>query len=126
MWEVDFRPIPDDEKGEFWLGMVVDPVVGVEFAPQVLDAPPTVNDLARIPADAIQHPIVEGSRHRPSNILLRDDPQWKELLPHRQELGIEVVKTNMLPAWKEVAEDSGIESSFQSSRPLREGKSRDH
>ena len=113
VWEVDFQPIPDDEKGEFWLGMVVDQVVGVELAHQVLDAPPTVNDLARILAEAIQRPIVEGSRHRPSTILLRDDPQWKELLPHLQELGIEVVKTNMLPAWKEVAEDSGIEHAKQ-------------
>lgn len=109
VWEADFQPIPDEEKGEFWLGMVVNQEIGVELAHQVLDAPPTVNDLARILAEAIQRPIVEGSRHRPSTILLRDDSQWEELLPHLQELGIEVVKTHSLPAWNKAAADSGIE-----------------
>jgi hypothetical protein len=79
----------------------------------VLDAPPTVNDLARMLAEAIQRPIVQRSRHCPSTILLRDDPQWKELLPHLRELGIDIVKTDMLPAWQEVAEDAGIEHARQ-------------
>ena len=109
VWEADFQPIPNEENVEFWLGMVVDQEVSVEYAHQVLDAPPTVNDLARILAEAIQRPLVEGSRHRPSTILVRDDPQWEELLPHLRELGIEVVKVDILPTWKEVAEDSGVE-----------------
>ncbi len=109
VWEADFQPIPDEQHVEFWLGMVVDQEVGVVLAHQVLDAPPTVNNLARILAEAIQRPIIEGSRHRPSTILLRDDPQWEELLPHLRELSIEVVKINSLPAWKEVAQDGGIE-----------------
>ena len=109
VWEADFQPIPDEEKGEFWLGMVINQEIGVELAHQVLDAPPTVNDLARILADAIQRPIVEGARHRPSTISLRDDSQWEELIPHLQELGIEVVKTLTLPAWNKAAADSGIE-----------------
>jgi len=109
VWEADFQPIPNEENVEFWLGMVVDQEVGVELAHQVLDVPPTVNDLARILAEAIQRPLVEGSRHRPSTILVRDDPQWEELLPHLRELGIEVVKVDILPTWKEVAEDSGVE-----------------
>jgi hypothetical protein len=113
VWEADFQPIPDEEKGEFWLGMVVDQEVGVDLAHQVLEAPPTVNDLARILAEAIQRPIVKGSRHRPSTILVRNDPQWEELLPHLRELGMEVVKTNMLPAWKKAAEDAGIEYAKQ-------------
>jgi hypothetical protein len=109
VWEADFQSITHEEHAGFWLGMVVDQEVGVELAHHVLDAPPTVNDLARILAEAIQRPIVEGSRHRPSTLLLRDDPQWEELLPHLLELGVEVVKTNVLPAWQDVAEDSGIE-----------------
>ena len=113
VWEADFQPIPDEEHGEFWLGMVVDQEIGVDLAHQVLNAPPTVNDLARILAEAIQRPIIEGSRHRPSTILLRDDPQWEELLPHLRELRIEVVKTNTLPAWKEVAQDRGLERAKQ-------------
>ena len=66
VWEADFQPIPDEEHGEFWLGMVVDQEICVDLAHQVLNAPPTVNDLARILAEAIQRPIIEGSRHRPS------------------------------------------------------------
>jgi len=57
----------------------------------VLDAPPTVNDLARLLAEAIQRPIIEGSRHRPSTLLLRDDPQWEELLPHLRPRVLRVV-----------------------------------
>lgn len=113
VWEADFQPITDERHDEFWLGMVVDQVIGVELAHRVLEAPPTVNDLARILADAIQRPIVKGALHRPSTILLRDDPQWQELLPHLRELGIEIVKTNTLSVWKEVAADSGIEHAIQ-------------
>ena len=109
VWEADFQPFPDEQHVEFWLGMVVDQEVGVDLVHEVLDAPPTVNDLARMLAEAIQRPIIEGSRHRPSAILLRDDPQWEELLPHLRELSIEVVKAKILPAWKEVAQDGGIE-----------------
>jgi len=113
VWEVDFQPIPDEEHVEFWLGMVVGQEIGVELAHQVLDTPPTVNDLARILAEAIQRPIIEGSRHRPLTVLLRDNPQWEELLPHLQELGIEVLTNDLLPAWSEAAKDSGIEHARQ-------------
>ena len=109
VWEADFQPIPNEEHVEFWLGMVIDQKVGVDLAHQVLDAPPTVNDLAQILAEAIQRPIIGGSRHRPSTILLRDDPQWEELLPHLRELNIEVVKIDTLPAWKDVAQDGGLD-----------------
>jgi hypothetical protein len=113
VWEADFQPIPDEEHVEFWLGMVVGQEIGVELAHQVLDTPPTVNDLARILAEAIQRPIIEGSRHRPLTVLLRDNPQWEELLPHLQELGIEVLTNDLLPAWSEAAKDSGIEHARQ-------------
>jgi hypothetical protein len=119
VWEADFQPIPDKERGEFWLGMVVNQEICVDLAHQVLNVPPTVNDLARILAEAIQRPIIGGSRHRPSTILLRDDPQWEELLPHLRQLNIEVVKTNALPVWKEVAQGGGIERAMRSSGPPR-------
>ena len=45
--------------------------------------------------------------------MLRDDPQWEELLPHLRELSIEVVKIDTLPAWKEVAQDGGLELARQ-------------
>lgn len=109
VWEADYQPIPNKQRTDFWLGMVVNQELGVELAHDVLDAPPTVNHLARLLADAIQHPIIEGSRHRPRTLLLRNDPQWKELLPHLRELGIEIVMTDSLPAWKKAARNGGIE-----------------
>lgn len=109
VWEADFQPIPNEQRGEFWLGMVVEQEIAVELAHVVLDAPPTVNHLARLLADAIQRPLIEGSRHRPRTLLLRNDPQWKELLPHLRELGIKVVMVDKLPAWKQAADNSGIE-----------------
>jgi len=89
--------------------MVVNQALCIELAHDVLDAPPTVNHLARLLANAIQRPIIEGLRHRPKKLMLRDDPHWKELLPHLRELEIEVVKTDTLPAWKKAAKDGGIE-----------------
>ena len=109
VWEADFQLITDKDEGDFWLGMVVDQETRVEFACQVQDAPPTVNDLARLLAEAIQRPITEGTRHRPSTLLLREEPQWEELLRHLQDIGIEVVKADRLPIWTEVAEQSTIQ-----------------
>ena len=108
VWEADFQKIEDDRKGEFWLGMVVDQEVLVQLACQIQDAPPTVNDMARLLAEAIRRPIIEGTRHRPKTLLLRDEPQWEELLPHLRDIGIEIVKADRLPIWNEVAEESAI------------------
>lgn len=109
VWEIDFQPVPDEENAEFWLGMAVDQEVGVELSHEGLKSPPTVNDLARLIAEAIQRPIIEGTRHRPATLFLRDDPQWEELLPHLRELGIELKCAETLPAWRQAAEDGGIE-----------------
>ena len=59
--------------------------------------PPTVNDLANLVAHAMSRPLTEGDRQRPAIIHLRDRPQWQELLPHLQQLGIELVLANDLP-----------------------------
>jgi len=109
VWEADFQPIPNEENVEFWLGMVVDQEIAVERAHEVFDVPPTVNHLAELLANAIQRPIIKGSRHRPSTLLLRENPQWNELLPHLRELGIEVITVGTLPAWMQAAQDAGIE-----------------
>lgn len=113
VWEVDFQPIPDEENVEFWLGMAVHQEVDVELSHEVLQSPPTVNDLARLIAEAIKRPIIEGTRQRPGTLILRDDPQWQELLPHLRELGIDIQIAAVLPAWKQAAEDGGIEHARQ-------------
>ena len=108
VWEADFQPVADEKQGDFWLGIVVDQEHHLELAYRIQDVPPTVNDLARLLAEAIQRPIIEGTRHRPSTLLLREETQWEELLPHIRDIGIEVVKADPLPIWKEVAEESAI------------------
>ncbi len=109
VWEADFQPILNGENVEFWLGMAVSQDIGIELSHEVLTSPPTVNDLARLIADAIQRPIIEGTSHRPGTLILRDDPQWQELFPHLRELGIELEFAVTLPAWRRAAEEGGIE-----------------
>jgi hypothetical protein len=46
----------------------------------------------------MRRPLIEGA-HRPSRILLRDNPLWGEILPHLEELKIEVVLQDKLPEW---------------------------
>jgi hypothetical protein len=50
----------------------------------------------------MERPWVMGAR-RPSKILLRDDPQWRELIPHLGQLRIEVETLGELPLWDDAA-----------------------
>ena len=108
VWEVDFQPIPEQvckrvNQGELWLGLVVSVPQRFHLANLLLEVPPpTVNDLARVLAHAMNRPLVDRA-HRPARIHLRDNPQWRELLPHLEQLGIEVVTQDSLPAWDEMA-----------------------
>src|SRR3954447_23147542 len=117
VWEVDFQPIPAQackrvNQGELWLGLVVSVPGRFHLANLLLEVPPpTVNDLARVLAEAMNRPLIDRA-HRPARIHLRDTPQWRELLPHLEQLRIEVVTQDSLPAWDELA--------LQSFRAMRE------
>jgi hypothetical protein len=108
VWEVDFQPVPAQvwkrlAHGELWLGLVVSVPEQLHLADLLLEVPPpTVNDLARLLAHAMSRPLVDRA-HRPSRIHLRDNPQWRELLPHLEQLGIEIVTQDSLPIWDEMA-----------------------
>jgi hypothetical protein len=108
VWEVDFQPVPEQvvkrlPRGEPWLGLVVGVPERLHLANVLLEVPPpTVNDLARLLAHAMNRPLVDHA-HRPARIHLRDNPQWRELLPHLDQLGIEVVTRDSLPTWDELA-----------------------
>ena len=65
---------------------------------EFIENPPTVNDLARLLADAMCRPLIDRP-HRPKTILLRDNPSWQELLPHLRDIKIEVVIRDSLPQW---------------------------
>jgi hypothetical protein len=103
-FEADFfhDPKHSTERQEHWVGIAVQredgSVLAVEEVPM---PPPTVNGLASLLAHAMLRPLTEGNRRRPSTIYLRDRPQWQELLPHLQQLGVEIVFSEDLPRFDE-------------------------
>ncbi len=93
VWEADFLPLParGRSRSREWLGIVVSRRSKLPFATRFCDATPTVNDLACLLSCAMRRPIVEiEGKQRPRRIYLRDNPQWAELVPHLEQLGIEV------------------------------------
>jgi len=107
VWEADIRPISvrgwDARRhGELWLGMVLTRLEDFHLALLAHQEAPTVNDLAHLLARAMERPWVMGSR-RPARILLRNNPQWRELIPHLGQLKIEVETQEELPLWDDAA-----------------------
>ena len=100
VWEADFLP-----EADYCMGMVIEQEHGGVFAMKMLVTTPTVNDLARLLADAMQRPLTEIGWHRPRSIRLRDNPEWQELVPHLHELRIEVVLCEDLSVWDDAAAD---------------------
>ena len=101
VWEADIQPISvrgwDARRhGELWLGMVLTRLEEFHLALLASAEAPTVNDLARLLADGMRRPLIETA-HRPSGIVLRDDPLWQEILPHLKGLRIEVVLQDKNP-----------------------------
>jgi hypothetical protein len=110
----DLRPLPltdaefeadffldrrlSEKDWELWIGMVAERELGAVTAlTDVQFRPPTVNDLAALLAHAMLRSLTDGDHQRPSTIHLRNRPQWQELLPHLQQLGIRVVSADELP-----------------------------
>ncbi len=103
VWEADIQPISvwgwDARKhGELWLGMVLTQTENFHLALLASEEAPGVNDLAIVLAKAMEHPWVMGKR-RPARIVLRNNPQWEELIPHLRQLKIEVITQQELPLW---------------------------
>jgi hypothetical protein len=80
-WQVDFQPfIPRSRKQkQEWLGIVLSLTDDFLLAEEILDNAPTVNDLARLLANAMRRPFIDRP-HRPKRVLLRDNPTWQEIL----------------------------------------------
>src|SRR5207247_70027 len=81
-----------------WIGLVLSHPHEYILAELTIEEPPTVNDLARLLADAMRRPMAERM-HRPQTLYLRARPEWAELLPHLKQIGIEVVSQETLPLW---------------------------
>jgi hypothetical protein len=99
-WQVDFQPfIPRwSKRKQEWLGIVLILMDAFVLAEQILDNPPTVNDLARLLASAMSRFLIDRP-HRPRRILFRDNPTWQEILPHLRDITIEVAMLDALPQW---------------------------
>jgi hypothetical protein len=96
-WEADFQalPKPISQSRTDYRGMVVAPD-GSLLAESHVEGRPSVNDMATLLAHAIRRPL-DGKAHRPRRIHVRGHPQWKELFPHLDELGIKVAVHRELP-----------------------------
>ena len=108
VWEADIQPISvwgwDARRhGELWLGMVMTQIENFHLALLASEAAPGINDLATLLAKAMERPYVMGKR-RPARIVLRNNPQWEELIPHLKQLKIEVITQQELPLWDDAAE----------------------
>jgi hypothetical protein len=96
-WEADFQalPKPITQSQTHYRGMVVAPD-GSLLADSHVEGRPTVNDMATLLAHAMRRPL-SGKAHRPRRIHVRGHPQWKELFPHLDDLGIKVAVHQELP-----------------------------
>ncbi len=100
--EADFCPLPELlERRKLWLGMVVSHHDGSVLAQEIIEKPPTVNDLANLLANSMERPLTDDRHGRPKKFYVRDSPEWEELFPHLKQLKIEVVVTEDLPKWTE-------------------------
>src|SRR5262245_15208961 len=107
VWEADIQPTSvwgwDAQRhGELWLGMVLTRLENFHLAVLASERAPGVNDLADLLAKAMERPWVMGQR-RPARLILRDNPQWGELIPHLRQLRIEVDCQDELPLWDDAA-----------------------
>jgi hypothetical protein len=100
-WEADFQalPKPVTQSQTHYRGMVVAPD-GSFLADSHVEGRPTVNDMAKLLAQAMRRPLA-GKAHRPRRLDARGHPQWRELFPHLEELGIEVAVHRELPKVQE-------------------------
>ena len=90
------------KRREVWMGMVIEREFGAVLAMNDVDwPPPTGNDLANLLGYAMSRQLTGGDRQRPRIVHLRNRPQWQELLPHLEQLGIEVVLADDLPWFDE-------------------------
>ena len=100
-WEADFQalPKPITQSQTHYRGMVVAPD-GSFLADAHVEGRPTVNDMATLLANAMRRPTT-GKAYRPRRIHVRGHPQWRELFPHLDELGIKVAVHRELPKVQE-------------------------
>lgn len=105
-WEADFRalPKPITQNETHYLGIVVTKEGGSVLAQTQVEGKPTANDLAALLAPAMRQPLT-GQAYRPSRLHVRGHPQWRELFPHLEAIGIDVSVHRELPKVTDAYED---------------------
>ena len=90
-WEAEFRALPKPvmQSETHYLGMVVSKQGGSLLADTQVQGRPSANDMATLFAQAMRRPLT-GQAHRPRRIHVRGHPQWQELFPHLEEIGIKL------------------------------------
>jgi hypothetical protein len=105
-WEADFRALPKPmmQNETRYLGLVVSKRGGYLLSEMEVEGRPSADHLAALLAQAMRRPLT-GKAHRPRRLFVRGHPQWKELFPHLEELGIGVLVRQELPKVQEAYED---------------------
>jgi hypothetical protein len=104
IWEADIRPVPaSGNNGTTWEGLVVSHDGGF-LNERLFEEPATVNDMARLLADAMRRPL-DGSPRRPRTLRIRKRLEWAELLPHLEQVGIRVISAPRLAKWDHAFND---------------------
>src|SRR5437667_8073586 len=89
-------PKPLMQTETHYLGVVVLKRGGSVLGQTQVEGRPSVNDLATLLAQAMRRPLT-GRAHRPRRLHVRGHPQWRELFPHLEGLGIKVAIHRELP-----------------------------
>jgi hypothetical protein len=88
----------------YYLGLVVAKRGSSVLTQSQVEGRPSVNDLATLLAQAMRRPLTGGA-HRPRRLHVRRHPQWRELFPHPEALGIDVLVRRELPKVKDAYEN---------------------
>lgn len=100
VWEAGFLQLSMRRDVPEWFGLVVSVTELFILADRFWDSPPDVNDLARLVSRAAERPYI-GKPNRPRMIRIRPLPEWSELIPHLEQLNIEVVRQDELKKFDE-------------------------
>src|SRR5262249_53088151 len=97
-WEAGFQALPKPmmQTETHYLGLVITKRGDSILAETQVEGRPTVNDMATLLANAMRRPLT-GKPHRPRRLQVRGHPQWRELFPHLEELGVKVAVHRELP-----------------------------
>ena len=97
IWEADFLPtIWGGRIG--WQGLVVTHNGCRPLQERMVQRQPDVNDLADLLSSAMLHPGDEDPR-RPRTLRIRKRQDWREILPHLEQIGIHVIFAGRMMKW---------------------------